>query len=337
MARLPGQSSRRLANQILSMLREARFEVGHHLREQQLADTLGVSRTPIRAALQLLSGEGIVEVRRNLGFFLARPHDQLPLADLDISSSSGETLYERLVNDRIAGLIPNSLTQTEIARRYNVDRVTLLRTLARMAEDGLIERNKGQGWTFLPTLDSDLALRNGYNFRLMVEPANFLLPTFKPDRAMLERSRMQHLYLTAHPDIAAVSSTQLFETDAAFHEMFAEFSGNMFVLQAIQQQNRLRKLMEFAGYVNRRRVRDWCGEHLAIIDAVAAGNYAKAGELMREHLTHADDAADRPGKARASRATKPPKNATGTAKVAASPRKATARPATRERTVTNTA
>ena len=334
MARLPGQSSRRLANQILSMLREARFEVGHHLREQQLADTLGVSRTPIRAALQLLSGEGIVEVRKNLGFFLARPHDQLPLADLDISSSSGETLYERLVNDRIAGLIPNSLTQTEISRRYSVDRVTLLRTLARMAEDGLIERNKGQGWTFLPTLDSDLALRNGYNFRLMVEPANFLLPTFKPDRATLERSRMQHLYLTAHPDIAAVSSTQLYETDAAFHEMFAEFSGNIFVLQAIQQQNRLRKLMEFAGYVNRRRVRDWCGEHLAIIDAVAGGHYAKASELMREHLTHADDAADRPGKA--SRATREPKKAIGTAKAAASPRKATARPATRARAATGT-
>lgn len=298
MARLPGQSSRRLANQILGLLREANFETGHHLREQQLADTLGVSRTPIRAALQVLSAEGIVEVRKHLGFFLLKPHGELPVVDLDISSSGGEALYERLVNDRIAGTIPNSLTQTEIARRYDVDRVTLMRTLARLAEDGLIERNKGQGWTFLPTLDSDSALRNGYNFRLMVEPATFTLPTFKPDRAMLERSRMQHLFLIAHPDIASVSSTQLFETDATFHEMFAEFSGNLFVLQAIQQQNRLRKLMEFAGYANRRRVRDWCGEHLAIIDTVAAGQYAKAGEMMREHLTHADDAADRPGKAK---------------------------------------
>ena len=314
MARLPGQSSRRLANQILHMLRDARFEVGHHLREQQLADTLGVSRTPIRAALQLLSREGIVEVRKNQGFFLARPHDKLLLADFDISSSVDETLYERLVNDRLAGQIPDSLTQTEIAKRYDVDRVTLLRTLARMAEDGLIERNKGHGWTFLPTLDSDLALRNGYNFRLMVEPANFLLPTFKPDRAALERSRLQHLYLTAHPDIAAVSSAQLFETDAVFHEMFAEFSGNTFVLQAIQQQNRLRKLMEFAGYVNRRRVRDWCGEHLAIIDAVAAGDYARAGNLMREHLTHADDAADRPGRTKASKIQAPSRKTAGTSK-----------------------
>ncbi|MDO9405667.1 MAG: GntR family transcriptional regulator [Polaromonas sp.] len=313
MARLPGQSSRRLANQILNLLRDAHFEVGHHLREQQLADTLGVSRTPIRAALQVLSDEGIVEVRKHLGFFLAKPHGELPVVDFDITSSAGEALYERLVNDRIAGVIPNSLTQTEITKRYDVDRVTLLRTLARLAEDGLIERNKGQGWTFLPTLDSDSALRNGYNFRLMVEPATFTLPTFKPDRATLERSRMQHLFLIAHPDIASVSSTQLFETDATFHEMFAEFSGNLFVLQAIQQQNRLRKLMEFAGYANRRRVRDWCGEHLAIIDTVAAGQYAKAGEMMREHLTHADDAADRPGKAKSTRPRATPRKAASAA------------------------
>ena len=307
MTRLPGQSSRRLASQILNMMRDARFEVGHHLREQQLADTLGVSRTPIRSALQLLASEGFLEVRRHQGFFLLKSHNELLHTAFDTSSSVDEMLYERLVNDRLAGRIPNSLTQTEIAKRYDVDRMTLLRTLARMAEDGLIERNKGHGWTFLPTLDNDLALRNGYNFRLMVEPANMLLPTFKPDRTALERSRLQHLYLISHPDIAAVSSVQLFETDAAFHEMFAEFGGNSFVLQAIQQQNRLRRLMEFAGYANRRRVRGWCGEHLAIIEAVAAGDYAKAGDMMRKHLSHADDAADRAGKTKAPRKSAAPR------------------------------
>jgi len=49
-------------------------------------------------------------------------------------------------------------------------------------------------------------------------PACFLLPTFKPDPAAIERMRLQHLYLISHPDIAAIGSAQLFETDAAFHE-----------------------------------------------------------------------------------------------------------------------
>jgi DNA-binding GntR family transcriptional regulator len=294
MASLPGQNSRRLANQILDFVRKARFEPGHHLREQQLADLLGVSRTPTRNALKLLVEEGIVESRRHQGFFLLKAFDALQRVELSVSSSHEDTLYERLVNDRLAGAIANSLTQAEIARRYDVDRVTLMKTLTRMAEDGLLIRNKGHGWRFLPSLDA-AALRSGYQFRLMIEPANFLQPGFTPNTAALERSRLQHLYLQSHANSAAVSNAQLFETDALFHEMFAEFGGNTFVIQAIQQQNRLRKLLEFAGYANRRRVRDWCAEHLAIIDAVAAGQYADASELMRKHLTHADNAA-LPGK-----------------------------------------
>ncbi|WP_065832362.1 GntR family transcriptional regulator [Pseudomonas syringae] len=295
MASLPGQNSRRLANQILDFVRKAKFEPGHHLREQQIADLLGVSRTPIRNALKLLVEQDIVEARRNQGFFLLKAFDALQRVELSVSSSLEESLYERLVNDRLSGEIANSLTQTEIARRYEVDRVTLMKTLTRLAEDGLLIRNKGHGWSFLPTLDNDEALRSGYRFRMMVEPANFLQPQFRPNAAALERSRLQHLYLAGHADSAAVSNAQLFETDAQFHEMFAEFGGNTFVIQAIQQQNRLRKLLEFAGYANRRRVRDWCTEHLAIIDAVADGRYAEASELMRNHLTHADDAAQ-PGK-----------------------------------------
>ena len=54
-------SGRRLANQILDLIREAKFEPGHHLREQQLADMLGVSRTPVRTALKLLCELGIID------------------------------------------------------------------------------------------------------------------------------------------------------------------------------------------------------------------------------------------------------------------------------------
>ncbi|MBS7699851.1 MULTISPECIES: GntR family transcriptional regulator [unclassified Chelatococcus] len=287
MARSSNQSRHRLANQILDLIRDAKFEPGHHLREQQLGDLLGVSRTPIRAALMLLTELGIVEARRNQGFFLIKPFDALHRIEIEVPTSLDQSLYEQLVRDRLAGILPQSLTQSEIAQRYDVDRVVMLRTLGRLSEDGLIARNKGHGWTFLPTLDSKLALHSSYDFRLTIEPASFLLSTFKPDMAALERARLQHMYLASHPDISGVDSMQLFSTDASFHEMFAEFSGNVFFLQAVQQQNRLRRLLEFGGYRNRRRVREWCKEHLAIIDAVLAGDYRRASEVMHAHLSNA--------------------------------------------------
>ena len=280
-------SRQRLASQILNLVRDAKFEPGHHLREQQLSDLLGVSRTPVRGALKLLADHGIVEARPNQGFFLLKAFDALQRIEIEIPPTAEQGLYQQLVRDRLSGNLPESFTQSEISKRYGVDRVALMRTLSQLAEDGLVARHKGHGWPFLPTLDSGVALRNSYDFRLTIEPAAFMLQTFRPDLAALERQRLQHIYLVSHPRIASVGSTQLFETDATFHEMLAAFSGNVFFLQAVQQQNRLRRTLEFGGYGNRRRVRDWCREHLDIIEAVMAGNLHRAAESMREHLTNA--------------------------------------------------
>lgn len=281
----------RLANRILDLIRDAGFNVGHHLREQALAASLGVSRTPIRSALQFLASHGIVEGRRNQGFFLTKPFDELHHIEIDVPTSADHQLYERLVRDRLAGSIPKSLTQREIGRVYDVDRVVMLRALSRLAEDGLVSRNKGHGWTFLEALDSIRTLKNSYEFRLSTEPSIFFLSTFRPDTAALERSRQQHMDFISRPDIGSIEGVRLFEADAAFHEMLAAFSGNIFFIQAIQQQNRLRRLLEFSSYTNRLRIREWCGEHLAIIAAVERGDFVTASELMREHLSRAFAAA----------------------------------------------
>ena len=291
MAHSSGSGRYRLANRILELIRASRFDVGHHLREQHLGDLVGVSRTPIRSALGLLAEEGIVEARRNKGFFLLKPFDQMHRIEIDVPPSADQELCNRLVKDHLAGVLANSLTQSEIARRYKVDRVVMMRTLARLAEDGLVTRNTGHGWTFLPTLESVSMLSNSYDFRLTIEPAIFLLRTFRPDAAALEHARLRHVYFVSHPDIGSLEGIQFFEADAAFHEMFAACSGNNFFLQAMQQQNRLRRLLEFSGYTNRRRILEWCNEHLAIIDAVRDGDLAGACHFMRVHLMNACTAA----------------------------------------------
>lgn len=282
-------SSRRIARQILDLISEAKFDPGHHLREQHLADALGVSRTPVRAGLKELTRMGAVEARPNQGFFLLKRSNELELLEIEQSKSNDQKLYEQLVHDRIAGVLPESFTQTEISQRYEVDRGVLTRTLVKLSEDGLIARNTGHGWRFLQTLNSDVALRNSYGFRLMIEPTALLTPNLHVDRQMLKRLRAQHLRLITHPDITQVPAKEIFETDAAFHELLAEASGNLFVLQAIQQQNRLRRLLEFGSYHNKRRVKEWCEEHVAIIDALRENKQEQAAELMRKHLQYAFD------------------------------------------------
>lgn len=287
MPRGSNQRRYRLANQILDVIRDGRFEAGHHLREQALGGLLQVSRTPVRGALQLLAERGIIEARRNQGYFLLSRPDELYRVELEIPSSSDQGLYDEIVRDRLSGKLPDTVIQSDLARSYGVERAALQRILSRMVDDGLVVRNAGRGWSFLPTLDTRLGLQASYAFRRILEPAALLMPEFRADMASIERSRLQHLYLVGHPAIETVGLVQLFETDSQFHEMLAEFSGNPFMLQAIQQQNRLRRLLEFGGYLNRRRVRDWCREHLTILDALVVGDQPKAARLMEVHLSNA--------------------------------------------------
>ncbi|MCV3738652.1 GntR family transcriptional regulator [Rhizobium sp. TRM96647] len=282
-----------LANRIIDLARASRFEADYHLREQQLADMLQVSRTPIRAALMLLEEQGVVEARRNKGFFMKIGAEALGRVEVDVPTAPHQDLYARIVEDRLTHQLEETVGQAEITRRYGVDRNVLQKTLAALMADGLITRGPGRNWTFQPTLDTKFALDASYEFRRVIEPSGILMDSFRPHPTALEHIRMDHLNLLARPDINSLPPRQLFELDASFHETIAECSGNTFLLQSIQQQNRLRRLLEFASYNNSRRVREWCQEHLRIITALEEGDRARASELMRRHLEKARTSSDR--------------------------------------------
>lgn len=282
----PGTQSRFvLASHILDLVRAGHLPAGHHLVASGLAQRLGVSRTLIHAALEVLAGREIVAARRNQGFFLLRPWDTLDGEAIAVPPSGDDGLYRRLVRARLEGELPERITQTALAARFRVDRGVLLRVLARMADEGIIVRNRGHGWTFLPTIEDELALASAYDFRRVLEPAGLLLAGFRPDLPQLEQMRDAHLAMLKYGELA--TDARLYEIDRSFHENLAAMSGNCFWLQAIQQQNRMRRMLEYRGYSDRRRVRDWLREHLAIIRALLSGRREDAADRLAAHLTKA--------------------------------------------------
>ncbi len=272
-----------MARRIMQFAQREGLAAGTHLPEVKLSERLGVSRSPVRAALSLLAKRGVVEPAPKQGYFLALDAGSSDFAAIDLPESAEEAIYRDLVRARFANLIPPQVAVSDVMRRYDCDRATANRVLAQMSEDGVIERAPGRGYVFGPVLNDARAYDESYRFRLLVEPAAVLEPGFRPDPKRMKRLRARHAELLSG-GIENAPMAEIFEIDADFHEAVGDFCGNRFLAHAIRLQTRLRRLSEYENYNDRDRLRDSCREHLAILDALEAGDRARAAELLRRHI-----------------------------------------------------
>ena len=158
----------------------------------------------------------------------------------------------------------------------------------------------GRRWSFTPTLDSVRSREASYEFRRALELAALRSHAFAADADVIrEQRRRQEALLAAISGRTAVPNV-VYETDARFHEAVVAFSGNQFFLGAIAHQNRLRRLLELYDSGNLERVGEWCHEHIAILDAIAAGDRKAAVERMDHHLHKAYLSSPHIGRAAAS-------------------------------------
>ena len=82
--------------QLRDLILRGEFEPGQRLAEQQLAERLGASRTPVRAALVTLEQEGLVEAN-DTGKFLVRQFTPREVADAISVRGQLEGMAARLV------------------------------------------------------------------------------------------------------------------------------------------------------------------------------------------------------------------------------------------------
>jgi DNA-binding GntR family transcriptional regulator len=273
----------RLAGRILIHARERGFGPGAWLSENALAQTFGVSRTPVRGALAVLSKRGLLNVVPRRGYILkraVRDQDLEPYADF---AGEDERLLQRMAADRFSGSLPDQVSEADLMRRYGVARGALARVLNGMVQDNVIERRSGNGWRFLPALDATQLHEDSYRFRLLIEPACVLEPTFKVDKARAQRLRQIHVALLAD-GLEKLSSSKFFELNAEFHEFVAGCSHNRFLEQAVINQNRLRRFFSYITVPAPERMRVSCSEHVAILDRLMVGEREHAATLLWRHL-----------------------------------------------------
>ena len=110
--------------------------------------------------------------------------------------------------------------------------------------EGWTERLPGRGWTFIPLLTSEFTYEQICRYRIVVEPAAMLEPTFVLDRPALEACRREQMALF-NGGGNGLSPVEIFESGSRFHQTVLACSSNPFFINGLDQANRVRRLMEY--------------------------------------------------------------------------------------------
>ena len=190
-----------LIRRLLSYLVTENLPAGSHLTEQGLADTLGVSRTPIRKALTELLAEGVVRKEAHRGYFLAKPAHDLFAASLDFDSVDEDTLFERIATDHLSGIIPDAFSERDVASHYGVSLRLAQRAIGNLSEENVIRQTEQGTWEFNPFLLTQEAYQASYTLPAGDRAAN-------PAAALLQPAPGPHPQLPGRASALALLARQ---------------------------------------------------------------------------------------------------------------------------------
>ena len=272
-----------LVGRIVELVRREGVQPGERLFEYRLSQNLGVSRGPVRAALQALASLGLTDAIPNRGYVLREALDSPAAREALKASDISETHYLRMANDRLEGRLPDLITEAELMRRYGLKRAELLRVLDRIAAEGWVERTRGYGWQFAQTLNSPNAYAQTGRLRMMIEPAGILEPTFRWNPDQMEGVR-EHQERVLRDGLRVFTMSEMFRFGCEVHEAIAECSGNLFLLETLRRINRVRRLFAYRFIPDLGHIERHTREHIAMLDLLQAGERHKAADSMRQHL-----------------------------------------------------
>lgn len=279
-----------LEYKIFNLIVEEGFGVESHLPESFFAERLKVSRTPIRAGLQALAAQGVIERRPYKGYFVITPPEECSLFQqqraLPQEVEGIPTLCYTIGADYLAGNIGRRFSETELTKRYAVNRGNIQQATTSMESEGWIHRLLGYGWEFNEFLTSQDTYDQCYRYRIMIEPSSLLEPGYHINPETLNQLKQVQIdILNRHYEHA--SPAQLYTICTHLHETLVAGSHNTFLIEGLKRANRLRRLIELNVYKYRESIDTECQEHIKLLDLISSGNTHKASCFLKQHLERA--------------------------------------------------
>ncbi|MEM7776050.1 MAG: GntR family transcriptional regulator [Pseudomonadota bacterium] len=199
-----------------------------------------------------------------------------------ITLGQRDAAYRHILDIILSGQISASqpISERQLALDHGFGRTPVREAIHALARDGLVEIVPARG-TFIRQLDTE-QIRELYEVRHVLEAKAVALAARNSNHAILSDARRN---LEASRDQIETDISQVYEIGADFHvQMFRAANNSVLYETYIPIRNRFRLAMSLGKYYDRDWVIAGIEEHLAILDAVEAGDVALARRRMGSHL-----------------------------------------------------
>ncbi|WP_207455278.1 GntR family transcriptional regulator [Azospirillum sp. SYSU D00513] len=285
-----------VASEIERRVAAGHLEAGAPLFEVTLAEEFGVSRAPVRAALQRLERAGLVrrsENRRSYvvadgapvpGLLPNAAPDAAPAGQRLTAAASWAGIYQDVSRQATvrAAFGRWRIVETELALHYGVSRTVAREVLARLEHVGIIRKDSRSRW-YLPALTRDRA-GELYEMRRILEPVALRKAARHVPRALLAAMRAELEAARERPD--QVPPRELDRLEQRMHVELLSHGDNATLLETLQHYHALliTNSVLYEATSAAFQSDPFIEEHLDIVRALEAGRSEEAAERLEEHL-----------------------------------------------------
>lgn len=194
-----------------------------------------------------------------------------------------EVVYEKIKNAIVTGVIPagSRLSEIDLSKQFDVSRTPVREAIRQLAETGLVTLTARRGaYVLLPTQKDIWDL---FEIRKALELIGVEHLCAEPPREFLAKSRDD--FEMVSNDWDALKFTLM---DEEFHARLSKYADNNFLEFMLERVSSLLQICRHYAIGNIPKASSSM-EHIAIIDAIMAGDVEQARESMRRHLDRTRD------------------------------------------------
>jgi len=207
----------------------------------------------------------------------------------DAPASRADRLHHELRRALLSGELPltQRITEEQLAERFQTSRTPVRDALRRLETEGHFTRD-GKG-ALRPSMPRTSTMREMYEVRLVLE--GFAVRRAADREPGVDVNGLADLCDEwAELQAAWAALAHEFEmpdfvfVDEGFHESLARLSGNRTAARHLRDINERIRLLRIHDFTTPDRIEATIAEHLAVIEAVTAGDTERAAELMHDHV-----------------------------------------------------